>query len=163
MVRICKIVLISIFLCIIVPLKCNAMSYTKIDDLIQKSSEYNNKTITIKAEAIGEPLNRGSFTWINVNDGSNAIGIWMNSDEAKRILKYGNYKERGDVIEVTGVYHKNCTEHGGDVDIHADSIRVTEKGYFKNEPIEKIKAELAIMFILTTVLLSSIYLKKVRS
>lgn len=150
------------FLCIIVSLKCSASNYTRIDDLIQKSNEFNNKTVTIKAEVIGERLNREKFTWINVSDGTNAIGIWMKLDESKNIYRYGNYKEKGDIIEVTGIYHKNCIEHGGDVDIHADSVRVIEKGYIKNKPIEKNKVELAVIFALITIVLSGIYYQKIR-
>lgn len=162
MFRIYKINIITIFLCIIVSTKVNASNYVKINDLIQKSNEFNNKNITIKAEVIGEPLKRGNFTWVNANDGSNAIGIWMKTDDAKNIYKYGNYREKGDIIEVSGIYRKNCTEHGGDVDIHADSVRVMEKGYIKNEPIEKTKADIAIILMVVTILFGGIYYQKIK-
>ena len=160
MFKICKIIFISITLCIIIPFICSADNYVKINDLIEKGKEFDKKTVIIKAETIGEPLQRGKFTWVNVNDGTNAIGLWIKSSEIKKIHNYGNYKEKGDTIEVTGVFSRNCDEHGGDVDIHAEIVKVLESGYNKNRPISKEKTDIAIMMLLFTILLVVVYYKK---
>lgn len=162
MFKIFKIICISMILCIIVPFICSADSYVKINDLIEKSKEFDGKNVVIKAEAIGEPLERGKFTWVNINDGTNAIGVYMKSDDAKKIYKYGSYKEKGDLIEISGTYRKNCEEHGGDVDIHADSVKILERGYVKEQPINKERRDIAFILMISTILLVSIFYKKLK-
>lgn len=160
MFKICKIIIISITLCIIIPFICRADNYVKVNDLIEKGKEFDNKTVIIKAETIGEPLQRGEFTWVNVNDGTNVIGLWIKSSEVEKIRNYGNYKEKGDMIEATGVFSRNCNEHGGDVDIHADSVKVLDSGYSKNHIINKERTNIAIIMLLFTIALLVIYYKK---
>jgi hypothetical protein len=106
-----------------------------INDLIEESFTYDGQTVTLEAEAIGEALQRGDFTWINVNDGTNAIGIWIPSIEAEKIQLYGNYATVGDTISLTGVFHRSCTEHGGDVDIHTNLVIILIPGTIVNHPL----------------------------
>jgi len=47
---------------------------------------------------------------------------------AKEINFAGNYKTRGDRVEVTGEFHRACLEHGGDLDIHAKTLRKLGNG-----------------------------------
>lgn len=162
MLRVFKIIVLSIVLVLVIPNVSSANEYTKLNDLVEKGKELNGKTITIKAEAIGEPLARGKFTWVNVNDGTNVIGIWMDSNEAKKIYKYGNYKSKGDVIEVRGTFSRDCKEHGGDVDIHADSFQILEKGYDKNISINNTRKNISIILMISTILLGVVYYKKGR-
>ncbi|WML37899.1 hypothetical protein [Clostridium sp. OS1-26] len=162
MFKACKITLFSLILCIMVIFTCNADNYVKINDLIEKSKEFNGKVVTIKAESIGEPLIRGNFSWINVNDGTNAIGIYMKNEDVQKIYKYGNYKEKGDIIEVTGIYKRNCEQHGGDVDIHADSVKILERGYIKEQPINKERRDIAFILMISTISLVSIFYRKLK-
>jgi hypothetical protein len=97
-------------------------------ELIKNAGEYDGKTIIYSGEAIGDIMLRGESAWVNVSDGDNALGIWMSASLAKEINFTGGYKNRGDSLEITGVFHRACPEHGGDLDIHARSMRKLKAG-----------------------------------
>ncbi|MDP2911221.1 MAG: DNA-binding protein [Candidatus Omnitrophota bacterium] len=97
-------------------------------ELINNARQYDGKVVIYKGEVIGDIMMRKEFVWINVNDGVNAIGIWSNKDLARDIVYTGNYKSRGDIVEVKGVFHRACLEHGGDLDIHIDELRKINSG-----------------------------------
>ena len=92
-------------------------------DLINHAREYDGKTVVYTGEVIGDIMKRGEFAWLNVNDGVNAIGIWASSSQIKDLAVTGGYKRIGDEVEITGVFHRACPEHGGDLDIHAQALR----------------------------------------
>ena len=78
-------------------------------------------------------MKRGDFSWVNINDGKDALGVWARNDLLKDLVYTGNYKCKEDWVEVTGVFHRACLEHGGDLDIHADSLRKISSGRNKQE------------------------------
>lgn len=127
---------------------CFAQPLTS-QELIERAKEYDGKTISYLGEAIGDVMYRGDFAWVNVNDGSNAIGIWVKKDLAERITLTGSYKFIGDTILVEGRFNRSCLEHGGDLDIHADSLTIIKNGSKVEEKINvyKIIAGLAFMAI----------------
>jgi len=134
-------------------------------ELIQNAREYDGKTVVYKGEVIGDIMTRKGFVWINVNDGVNAIGIWSKKDLAKDILYTGGYKSRGDTVEVKGIFHRACLEHGGDLDIHIEELNKINSGMVIGEKINIIKRNSA--FVLLGVLglamiLSQLKLKKIR-
>ena len=58
------------------------------------------------------------------------------------------YYQFGDTIRVKGIFHKNCPEHNGESDIHAQALAVIKKGGKKPEYISVKKKEmLALSFI----------------
>jgi hypothetical protein len=99
-------------------------------DLIQNAEAYDGKLVVYKGEIIGEIMRRGDYAWINLLDGENdnAIGVWVPGTLIKDIGYTGSYKSIGDEIEVTGIFHRSCSEHGGDLDIHAQAIIRTAAG-----------------------------------
>jgi len=97
-------------------------------ELINKAKEYDGKSVVYTGEVIGDVMVRGDFVWVNLNDGENAIGIWLDKEAAKEIQFTGSYRAKGDRLEVTGVFHRVCIQHGGDVDIHAQGIRKITPG-----------------------------------
>ena len=109
-------------------------SYVSLEELIENAEEYDGKTVTYQGEAIGDPLNRTDHTWVNISDGNNsAIGVYMTASDASKISMYGAYEIKGDVLIVTGVFHEACSEHGGDLDIHAQNVEIKENGYRMTE------------------------------
>jgi hypothetical protein len=100
---------------------CYAESISSTE-LINYAKNYDGKTVVYQGEAVGDVMLRKEFAWINVNDGKNAIGIWLKKDLAKVILYTGSYNSKGDVLEISGKFNRACLLHGGDLDIHADSI-----------------------------------------
>ena len=117
------------------------------NELINNAKLYDGKTVSYGGEVIGDIMKRGSFAWVNVNDGVNAIGIWVDISLLKDITYAGNYKSKGDVINVTGEFHRSCLEHGGDLDIHAQDIRKTFTGRANIEPLNMGKVSLAIFLL----------------
>lgn len=115
--------------------RVNAESVTSINDLVEKAKALDGQKVTVQGEAVGEPMNRGDYSWVNINDGTNAIGVWLSKSEAAKIKHYGNYKNKGDVVKITGIFNRACKEHGGEADLHADSIELTAEGQHIKEQI----------------------------
>jgi hypothetical protein len=94
----------------------------------------------LQAEAIGEVLERGDHAWININDKSNAIGVYVPITEAQKIAFFGDYAHTGDMLLITGVMHNACKEHGGELDVHAERISIIKAGSptLRPVPIEKV-------------------------
>ena len=114
-------------------------------ELISKAKKYDGKTVVYTGEVIGDVMLRKENAWVNINDGDNALGVWMSASSAKEINYTGSYRSSGDKIEVTGIFHRACLEHGGDLDIHAESVRKIESGRMINEKMDPAKRNLALI------------------
>lgn len=110
-----------------------------INELIDNGKEYDTKTITVQGEAIGELLERGENSFLNINDGTSAMGIFLRTEDGEMVNCYGDYHNIGDTVKVQGVFHRACDEHGGDMDIHCNSIELVSKGYGRTHKINKWK------------------------
>ncbi len=120
-------------------------------ELINKAKEYDGKTVVYQGEVIGDVMARGDNAWINLNDGKNALGIWIKKDLTKLIAYTGSYKTRCDELEIIGVFHRSCLVHGGDLDIHAESLLRIKDG---NKVEEKMSSRrLVFSFVLGATLL----------
>ncbi len=117
------------------------------NELISQTKQYDGKSITYSGEVIGDVMNRGEFAWVNINDGDNAIGVWMSAALAKAINFTGAYKFQGDVVEITGVFHHACLEHGGDLDIHAQTLRKIAGGKMIGHKFDSSKAKLILILL----------------
>ncbi len=103
--------------------------------LINSAGDFDGKEIAYTGEVIGDILSRGEYSWINVSDGSNAIGVWVQSEDIGAIGMLGGYTSRGDTVRITGVFNRACPAHGGDMDIHAAGIEITREGYNVSHPV----------------------------
>ena len=130
-----------------------------INDLIADGTTYDGTQVTVQGEALGEAMQRGDYSWVNISDGTNAIGIWMETEDARRITDYGNYKQIGDTIEVTGTFYSNCAQHGGDVDIHCTGMRVVSQGHPSSETVSGTKIAVAAILFLLVCALFGIYVR----
>ena len=156
----------TILVCILVfsvSISCMAQEYTNFNGLIENSKRINNSKITLKGEAIGECMNRGKYSWVNISDGSTAMGIWIKSEQAQSIKNYGKYGYKGDIIEINGMFNRACKDHGGDMDIHASSIKIIDCGGSVTIPISGNKKIAAIILTLITLSLIYIYIKFTKS
>lgn len=133
-----------------------------VSKLLNNPQKYNGKRIVFIGEVIGEPLGRGDYRWINVSDSEgNAIGVWLKVELLKDIKYYGKYNIKGDTVEIEGIYHSICNEHGGDTDIHSDFLRVLKKGYLIKERVNlKRIYTVLILGVATLIVLLSIRIKK---
>jgi len=120
--------------------------------LVEDAKDWDGRTVSFTGEAIGEAMRRGNMAWIHLNDDAyglaqgaeaglfgfnSGIGVWVDARLASRIALFGDYTRHGDVVEVTGIFHAACPLHGGDMDIHADSLRIMRGGYEVAWPIDR--------------------------
>ena len=116
-------------------------------ELINNARQYDGKLVVYEGEVIGDVMVRGEYAWLNVNDGQNAIGIWLNKALTKEIIYTGSYRARGDWLEISGIFHQACLEHGGDLDIHAQAMRKVSAGREIPERLNFSKRNLALVLL----------------
>lgn len=134
--------MVSTILSLILTLQTSIVS---INDLISQSHAYDDQAITIEAEVILEVLERGENAWINVNDGTNAIGVYLPIEMVKDLDVFGDYNHKGDVVLIEGIFTRNCDEHGGEIDIHATKLTIVEEGYVVTHELSSLKFIIAFM------------------
>jgi len=138
---------------------CHAAVWSSTE-LIEKSKELNGKELSYKGELITAILNRGEYSWINLNDGANAIGIWCKSSLLKDVKNIGDYKNKGDLLEVKGVFNRACAMHAGELDIHADALKIVSRGYPIREHINIVRVHSSAILFAITLLAVAIFRKR---
>jgi len=131
---------------------CHAQPVSSTE-LISQAAQYDLKAVTYAGELVGDVMVRGAFAWVNLNDGTNTIGIWVDKNLLKDIEYAASYKAKGDWFEVTGIFHRACPQHGGDLDIHAQTISKIRSGNKVVEEIDKNKRNAAFILLGTVCLL----------
>ena len=121
-------------------------------ELIENAKELNGAIVSYKGEAVTAIMQRGAHSWVSVNDGPNAIGIWAENSLVGNIEFIGDYKHRGDTIEIEGIFNRACSEHGGELDIHAEKITVLERGSSRAERPYGNRIRIAIALFLATLI-----------
>lgn len=132
------------------------------NDLIEKGKSFDKKIVKVRGEAIGEAMKRGSYSWINISDGTVPFGIWMKNEDAEKVKLFGNYHNKGDIIEVTGTFNRACSEHGGDMDIHADSVVVVKEGQAIYHPLDYRRQFISIALTLFTLILGALTYRRIK-
>ena len=138
---------------------CMTKEYSNFSELIENGESIDNSNITLKGEAIGEAMNRGNYSWVNISDGSTVMGIWIKAEQAQSIKNFGKYGHKGDVVKISGIFNRACKEHGGDMDVHAISVEVIDAGGTVIIPISNNKKVMATVLTLTTLILAFSYVK----
>ncbi|HET6498224.1 MAG TPA: hypothetical protein VFH17_04120 [Coriobacteriia bacterium] len=140
----------------VLPVDPNAVSSI---ELIEDPQRWDGQTITFRGEAIGEAMVRGEIAWLHLNDDgyqfksieegaplsgyNTGMPVVVPARLADEISVFGDYKHRGDIVEVRGVFNAACPEHGGDMDIHAESLRVVADGRDVPHPVRPWKVALS--------------------
>jgi hypothetical protein len=113
--------------------------------LVEEAAKWNGRKVIFTGEAVGEKMVRGLKAWIHLNDDAymwknieegaklggynSGQAIWVDAGSAGKITYYGNYLHEGDIVKVTGTFHSVCRDHGGDMDIHADTLEIVKIGH----------------------------------
>lgn len=121
-------------------------------ELITGANDIDGNTVTYKGEIVAAVMKRGEHSWVNLSDGYNAIGVWCTTGSLDNVKTIGNYKNEGDILEVTGVFHRACPMHGGELDIHADSVKIKAAGFPVEEHVSVHRVNLAIAFFILALL-----------
>ncbi|MPM05964.1 hypothetical protein SDC9_52259 [bioreactor metagenome] len=134
---------------LLLPLTVSALGdFVSSTELIEEAAGWNGKTVRYCGEAVGDILYRGDYAWINLSDGANTISCFVPASEAKKITLLGRYGTVGDTVELTGTFHRDCPEHGGDLDIHADVLSVTARGRtVGNNPSAALVISAGVLFL----------------
>lgn len=108
---------------------------TSIAALGNADAYYDNQTVQVVGEAIGDSIREGvdgRHRWItlaaNEKDSTATVSVYMTAEQAAKIDTYGKYGTTGTKLQVRGTFHLVCTEHEGLTDLHADIVTVVEKG-----------------------------------
>jgi hypothetical protein len=110
---------------------------TTCQQLIVDAAAWNGKTVSITGEVVGDILKTDGFVWLNVNDGTNAIGVWTDVRSLTGIeIVPGNYKVKGTIIEVEGVFSRTCSLHSGETDIHLVRFNVVSDHVDVSHPVK---------------------------
>lgn len=110
-----------------------------IGTLIEQANKFDKNKVTIEAEVIGDVLERGEYAWINVNDGTGAIGVYIKVEDIDKIKHTGKYQYLGDTIRVEGTFYHAFAEQSGDMAIKADKIEVVKAGGEDKQSIQTYK------------------------
>lgn len=114
-------------------------------DLVEQPKANDGDVIEFTGEAIGEAMVRGDYAWLHLNDdayylknaeeGSGLHGfnsgmpVFLSADLADEVEVFGDYTHEGDVVMVSGTFNATCAQHGGDMDIHAESLEQVLAGH----------------------------------
>jgi len=123
---------------------------TSSKELIDDADIFDGRVVTYKGEAVTAILKRGEYSWINLNDGANAIGVWCKTSLLGEVKYLGDYKHKGDIVEVEGAFHRACPQHRGEMDIHAEKVRILRQGFNIKEDIDKKKMHAAAALLIIT-------------
>ncbi len=114
-----------------------------LNDLVEKAAELDGREVTVAGEAVGDLLLRKGYGWINLNDGTNAVGVRAPLDLLAAIRHVGRFGVRGDVVRVTGTFYRMDPESGGDLDIRAVRLEVIRPGGPATAPVSPARVALA--------------------
>ncbi len=129
-------------------------------DLVEHPKTWDGQTIRFRGEAIGEAMVRGESAWLHLNDDgyylrnveegaslagyNSGMAVYLPARLAREVRFFGDYRHQGDIVEVRGVFNAACAQHGGDMDIHADVLRVVARGRRAIDPVQGWKIILAV-------------------
>lgn len=132
------------------------------NDLVENSYKWDGKTVSFKGEVLEDLMERKDGLWMNLSDGNNtAMGVFVPKGIAMPFIDHTeSYRTVGDVVLITGVFHRTCIQHEGETDIHATSVTVVTPGSVRANPIHSDRVVLfAVLVVLLGVVLWLYYRK----
>jgi len=143
---------------------CNvvcAAEKISIKELLENSSRYNNKRVVVEGEAVGSVLRAKKGTcWININDGTQTIGVNILCRELDKVSFTGRYKRKGDKLRVEGVFLDSGNERFYEAGILGIGVSVVESGYASVDIVSEKKLRIARLLGIISLLLSLAYIIK---
>ncbi len=119
---------IWVFCCVLAVAPPSAWPGVTAEELVTNARAHDGEMVVFEGEVIRAVLPRGDHAWINLHDGTTAIGVWVPLAATAEVRYAGQYKVRGDRVRVRGVFHRACPEHQGALDIHAEELTVVATG-----------------------------------
>lgn len=114
---------------------------TSIGALASADSYYNNQTVQITGEVIGDSIKDGfdgTHRWITLSapGDSATIAVYMTSEQASLIDTFGAYGKEGTTLQVKGVFHLASVKHQGITSVDADVVQVVKPGRQQARPFD---------------------------
>jgi len=131
------VVVLAVLIVAPVPASAGQPPLSSTTELVEDSYKWDGKTVSFKGEVLQDLMVRKDGTWMNLSDGNNtAMGVFVPKDVAMPVISHvEDYRTVGDVVLITGVFHRVCVQHEGETDIHAVSVTVLTPGSTKANPI----------------------------
>ncbi|NTU60880.1 MAG: hypothetical protein HGA95_00895 [Caldiserica bacterium] len=147
-----KLLLLAVLLVIpsIVAASEKVYSPSELIDKITQDKTLDGQKIILEGEAICEPIERKDGCWINVTDGSMAIGVFFkDKTQTDKIKIWGQYHFKGDIVRIEGTVYLADKQTGGELDIQGENLTVVSQGYRVDEviPLWKIIAGIILGLI----------------
>lgn len=116
------------------------------EELIECPASYDTALVAYEGEAVRAILRRGSRAWLQLNDdryaldlgpihehrtavgGNSGIPVSVPTTVADAITSVGDARHHGDVIAVTGIFHRADPADGGGPTIQARTAEITRVG-----------------------------------
>ena len=94
---------------------------TSIVDLSGADAYYDNQTVQVTGEVIGDSIRAGvsgRHRWITLSSqgDSATISVYMSNESASKIDTFGEYGTTGTILQVRGTFHLVCADHEGQSD-----------------------------------------------
>lgn len=121
--------------------------------LIIYADKFNSKDVILQGEVIGDIMRRGDFVWFNLQDDFNVMGIWASQNIVGEITTLGDYRHKGDTVEVKGKFLKADPELKGELCVRAQKINVVRQGYKIFYIINPLKVQIALALMLAVLAL----------
>lgn len=134
--------------------------------LIDNTDFFNDKRVIIQGEAIGDIMKRKGFSWVNIQDETNVIGVTVSDGLAGLIEETGDYEHRGDIIEAEGIFLASDPSLGGEMCLRAERIGIIKNGYRTFHVLEPFKERMALILPLAAFVLAALsvnYIKHLKS
>ena len=123
---------------------------------------YNNKSVVVNGEAIGEPLKGKDGVWVNILSEGTSFGVFFDQAKALEDINYwGSYKETGDWLRIAGIFNENCPVHQIS-DIHANKLSIVRSGKLNRLSVSTNKVKIALISFGVFLILAVIYFIKLR-
>jgi len=149
--------ILLVFACIMVPLSALAETDTTISEL-NETTQHQSRQVTVKGEVVGDILNaQKGYKWLLLLDGQSSISVLVTDEDALKVVWLGRYNQVGTTLEISGVFHADCSDHDGLTDIHATSVKVLEEGYKTQSSLEGHKIGVAVLLIVLGAALSILH------
>ncbi|MBA4365487.1 MAG: hypothetical protein C0398_05700 [Coprothermobacter sp.] len=140
MKRLCVVLTVVALVALIVapvPVSAGLPSVLSTTELVENSYKWDGRTVFFKGEVLQGPMVRNDGTWMNLSNGNNtAMGVFVPKDVAMPVIAHvEDYRTVGDVVLITGVFHRVCVQHQGETDIHALNVTVVTPGSSRENPV----------------------------
>lgn len=132
-----------------------------LPELLSNPAKFDNQTVQIQGELVGESLRSGEGVWVNILASEINIGVFApHKSLLAGIHHWGSYQEKGDWVKITGVFYKQCLVHQAQ-DVHLRELQVLEPGRVTKDIIARYKIKLAAAFFIICLTTGLIYFIKV--